>query len=382
MRRTARSTLTALATAALAVTAALPATASTDSPGGEPAGAVFVQLNGTDGNEVAAYSRAADGGLTPAGHYGTAGKGGTAVGAPVDALASQGSLTLAGGGRVLLAVNAGSDTVTSFAVRGTHLRRESVVASGGHFPVSVAAHGDLVYVVNGGGDGSVSGFRLSGAHLLPIPGSTRSLRLGNTNPPAFLASPAQVGISPDGTALVVTTKSKGTIVGFALRANGRPAAAAHVTASAGPVPFAFVWGGGHTLYVSQAGDGRVVTYSVRADGSAVLRGSSAPSGQAALCWLTRAGGSLFGANAGSGSLTSWATGSRQVATLVEPAVATPGGHPIDLTTSRDGRFLYQQDATAGTVSVFRVNGSTLSAVQTVTGLPVYAGTGMEGIAAS
>jgi len=64
--------------------------------------------------------------------------------------------------------------------------------------------------------------------------------------------------------------------------------------------------------------------------------------------------------------------------------ANPGGGPIDLAASRDGRFVYVQDATQGTVEVERVGqGAALGSVQTVTGLPVFGGgAGMEGIAAS
>jgi len=382
-------TLTALAatvgSATLVIAAsALPAAAATPQYGDAGHGAVFVQLNAPGGNKIAAYSRAGDGRLTAAVRYSTGGDGGTAVGAPVDALASQGSLTLADDGGVLLAVNAGSNSVTSFDVHGARLHRESLVASGGKFPVSVAVRGHLVYVLNGGGAGSVSGFRLRGAHLLPIPGSTRSLGLANTTPPAFLSSPAQVGISPDDTAVVVATKNNGTIEGFALHRDGRLSATPKITAAPGPVPFALEWSGTHTLYVAQAGDGRVVTYAVRADGSAVQRGSSDSSGQAALCWLVRVKDSLVGANPGSGTLSTWGIGEHGVATLRKAVAANPGGGPIDLAASRDGRFVYVQDATQGTVEVERVGqGAALGSVQTVTGLPVFGGgAGMEGIAAS
>ena len=103
-------------TSAFAALALLPvgaATASAHERDDSSRGAVFVQLNGTGGNEIAAYSRADDGTLTYAATYPTGGRGGTQVGAPLDALASQGSLVLDGPNHLLLAVNAGSDTITS-----------------------------------------------------------------------------------------------------------------------------------------------------------------------------------------------------------------------------------------------------------------------------
>ena len=61
---------------------------------------------------------------------------------------------------------------------------------------------------------------------------------------------------------------------------------------------------GH-LEVTQAGDGRTASYAVAADSSLVPLGVSASSGGAALCWNVRVGSFLYGANAGSGTLTSW-----------------------------------------------------------------------------
>lgn len=208
--RPGRRALLGLAVGAVAlapVVAAPAASAAPLHPQGLPAGAAFVQLNDPAGNAIAAYDRGRDGTLTRTGTYPTGGRGGFAASAPVDALASQHSLTLAAGGSVLLAVNAGSDSVTAFAVRGSRLVRTAVVASGGSFPVSLAVHGDIVYVLDAGGSGAVSGYRLVGPTLVPIPGSTRSLGLTNTTPPRFISAPAQVGFAAHGRVLVVTTKN-------------------------------------------------------------------------------------------------------------------------------------------------------------------------------
>ena len=175
--------------------------------GGHSQKALFVQTNNTTANQIMVYDRAWDGTLTFAASYATGGMGGTAAGATADPLASQGSLVTADHGRVLLAVNAGSNTVSLFRVHGDRLRLKQVISSGGQFPVSIAVHGNLVYVLNAGLDGSVQGYWLGRDHLWTIWGSNRTLSLGNTNPPDYLHSPGQVGFAPDGRKLVVTTKA-------------------------------------------------------------------------------------------------------------------------------------------------------------------------------
>src|SRR5215210_5379782 len=76
---------------------------------------VFVQTNELDGNRIVAFERRDDGRLTRDGTYDTGGLGGIAApGTESDRLASQGSLVYDREHRVLLAVNAGSDSVSVF----------------------------------------------------------------------------------------------------------------------------------------------------------------------------------------------------------------------------------------------------------------------------
>ena len=106
--------------AAAAVTTVTVASAGEPRHRGDRAGAdhaVFVQGNELDGNTIHVFRRGRDGALTAAGRYATGGRGGDQVDAPTDSLASQGSLVYDGRSGRLLAVNAGSGTVTSFRVR-------------------------------------------------------------------------------------------------------------------------------------------------------------------------------------------------------------------------------------------------------------------------
>jgi DNA-binding beta-propeller fold protein YncE len=339
---------------------------------------VFVQTNQPSGNAVLVFDRGHDGQLSPAGSYATGGLGGAALpGTESDRLASQGSLAYDRPEHSLIAVNAGSNTVSAFHVDGDHLRLADVVSSGGQFPASVATFGDLVYVLDSGGSGTVAGFRLVGGALVPIPGSARSLGLANTTPPNFLTAPGDVAFSPDGTQLLVTTKaSTSSIDVFAVRRDGRLSAAPVVNPGATPVPFALTFSPDGRLVAGEAGASSVTTYALQQNGT--LTGpQSATDGQVALCWIQRVGPYYFVANTGSNSLSSFtlAPGGQPVL-LHAVAASTPAG-PIDLTAS--GRFLYGETGLAGTVEEYAVqDDGSLVSIGSVTGLPA----GIEGIASS
>ena len=125
------------AAAATAVLFAGPAAAATSNEHGATH-AVFVQTDQTTGNHVASYREAPNGTLSLAGTYATGGNGGVLATSVIDHLASQGSVTYDQRHRLLYVVNAGSNTVSVFAVHGTALSLRQIVASGGSFPVSVA----------------------------------------------------------------------------------------------------------------------------------------------------------------------------------------------------------------------------------------------------
>lgn len=339
---------------------------------------VFVQTNQPTGNAIAVYRRGNDGRLTRAGTYTTGGVGGTALpGAESDRLASQGSLVLSRRHRTLIAVNAGSDTVSAFRIRGDRLELESVTASGGRFPSSVGVHGDLVYVLNAGGSGIVQGFRLGAHGLTPIPGSARSLGLANTAPPNFLTSPGQVGFTPNGGRLLVTTKaSTSSIDVFDVHPDGRLSAAPVVNPSATPVPFAFTFDPAGRLVSGEAGASSVTTYVIQPGGT-LADPRSQTDGQGALCWIQRVRGLYFVSNTASNDVSSFRIDGSGQPTLVAAVAATTNPGPIDLTSS--GNFLYVETGSNGTVDEFSVSDDgTLVPIGSVDDLPP----GIEGIAAT
>ncbi|MFC1411950.1 lactonase family protein [Streptacidiphilus sp. N1-12] len=380
-RRTARAL--AVATAAAAATALLTVPALAAAPhhaGGEVPGSgapVFVQSDNTAGNTVLAYHRNADGTLSQAGSYATGGLGGVLAGSAVDHLASEGSLVLDQRHQLLYAVNAASDTVTVFAVHGDRLRRVQVVSSGGQFPVSVAVHGNLVYVANALDGGSIQGFARVGDRLVRIPSWHRDLNLDPSATPQFTHTPGQIGFTPDGGELIVTTKAAAnTIDVFPLSGSGAPASEPVVTSTPGAVPFGFAFDPAGRLQVTEAGPNAVATFTVGRHGALAAVGQLA-TGQAATCWITATGDHLYASNAGSGSLSGFGAAAPGALTPLG-ATATDGG-TVDAAASSDGHYLYAQTGAKGVVDEFRVaRDGSLTAIGSVT---VPGAVGGEGIAA-
>jgi 6-phosphogluconolactonase (cycloisomerase 2 family) len=155
-----------------------------------PPGAVYTLTNDPAGNAVKVFDRAADGSLEASGEIAT---GGTGTGG---GLGNQSAVVI--DGRHLFGVNAGSDSISSFDLRGGRLRLVDTAPSGGDQPVSITVHRDVLYVLNAGGSGSISGLEVSSrGELAPLAGSTRPLSGTGT-------APAQVSFDPRGRLLAVT----------------------------------------------------------------------------------------------------------------------------------------------------------------------------------
>jgi 6-phosphogluconolactonase (cycloisomerase 2 family) len=250
-----------------------------------------------------------------------------------------------------------------------------VVSSHGDFPVSVSAHGSVVYVLNARSGGSVEGYRWSGGRLRPI--SHRNLQLDPTLTPEFTHTPGQVAITPDGRQVVVTTKAAAnTIDVFRLNGSGRVVGGPTVTAQDGKVPFAITFDPHGHLVIANAGDSSVSTFALHANGSLSPLGS-ALTGQAATCWVTSDGRFLFASNAGSANVTAYRVGSHGSLTALGNTATDAG--TVDSAVSPDGRYLYVETGAAGVVDEFAVgHDGALSPIGSVT---VPDAVGAEGIAA-
>jgi 6-phosphogluconolactonase (cycloisomerase 2 family) len=337
---------------------------------------VFVQTDNTAGNQVIAYDQGLDGSLSEVGAYPTGGLGGELEGSVVDHLASQGSLAYDADNRLLYAVNAGSDTVSVFAVFGDRLSLQQVISSGGSFPVSVAVDHGLVYVLNAEGGGSLQGYRAGFGHLFPIPDSSRALGLP-TETPRFTHTPGQVAFSPDGSKVIVTTKAAGSDIDvFGVQAFGRLSPTPVVNSEPGTVPFAVTFDQAGDLLVTQAGTNAVTSYSLHDDGT-VSPLSTLATGQAATCWIVRSGSVAYASNAGSATLSDVGLGAGGQLTSLGTTETSAG--TVDAAVAANGRFLYVQGGAAGTVDAFSIGAQgALTKVGTVT---VPGAVGGEGIVA-
>src|SRR5215212_741791 len=200
------------------------------------AGAVYALTNAAAGNSVVALDRDSDGTLTAAGTYSTGGLGSGA------GLGSQGALVLSHNNQWLFAVNAGSNDVSVFSVDHHGLRLADRVSSGGTMPISLTEDNNVLYVLNAGGSGNITGFSVGhNGHLSAISGSTQPLSGGATGP-------AQVQFSADGTLLAVTEKNTNMIDIYNVSKQG-VAGGPGTHPSAGTTPFGFAFGKGGKLLV-------------------------------------------------------------------------------------------------------------------------------------
>jgi 6-phosphogluconolactonase (cycloisomerase 2 family) len=312
-------------------------------------GVVFALSNATSGNEVVVYNRDSEGRLSGRRSFATGGNGSGG------GLGNQGAVALSDSGQWLLAVNAGSDSVSVFLRVGNHLLRTDVESSGGVRPVSVTIEDDIVYVLNAGSD-DVQGFRLSiYGRLTPISGSRRPLSSSGT-------APAQVEFNRDGDLLAVTEKATNKVLTFAVDGDGRLGPAT-ITDSPSPTPFGFAFGRRDTLLVSEAvggaaGASTLSSYRLNGAAAATVVSAAVPSGQSAACWVvtTRDGRFAYVSNTASGNLSTYRISSEGAATL-DAAIAADtgaGSGPTDMALDRNSRFLYSLNPGNGTISAFRV----------------------------
>ena len=297
-------------------------------------------------NTIDGFARHADGSLTPlAGSPFMAGGAGLGAG-----LASQGAIQVTPDGRYLLAVDAGSNQISVLRITrdGAPVLASQPVSSGGATPVSVAvSRSGLVYVANQGIGGSgYSGLRMSyDGRLTPIVGSTVTVPDGSGLGDVFF--------NAFGNHLIGTRTGTSQIDSFVvlpddhlLEAKGAP----YPGQGLGQLGAEFSPANPSELFVSNAhngaGLGTVSAYRDSFFGQLSSIGSSPyPDGQTAPCWveISHDGRYLFTINAGSGTVSSYSI------------------HP-DGSLTLVGRYLLVDGPGAHLVSVFAVNGGTLTEV--------------------
>jgi 6-phosphogluconolactonase len=333
-------------------------------------GKVFVQTNAADGNHVLAFERGDNGALSQRERVATGGKGDG-----VPHLTSQGSVVLTQDGMRLLVTNTGSGDVSVIDVTDEPSLLEVVPT--GPAPKSVAEHAGLVYVLNTGAP-SLAGFRLTEEGLSPLGGSLREL--------APDADPAQVGFTPDGSALVVTERGTDSIVVYPVADDGLLGEPAE-SPSAGPTPYGFAFSENGALVVTEAfgaQKGKAAASSYRLTGTAVEPVSRSVGNKLSeICWavVTKDGRYAFTTNFADGAVSCWAIGGDDSLTLEDAVAGTavegqPGLRDEDL--SSDDRFLYAIDADAGRIFGWSVEDGQLTPIGSWDGIPAT----VAGIAAN
>jgi 6-phosphogluconolactonase len=337
-------------------------------------GAVFVMTNAASGNHVDTYVRHENGSLRSAGSFATGGNG---SGGTIDPLHSQGSLRLSPDHRFLFAVNAGSGTVSSFAVDGSELTLIDTAPSGGSSPTALAQAGNLLYVLNAGGNGNISGLRISGnSHLRPIENSTRNLS-------GTATSPTSLAFSPNGQFLVVTETATNNIDVFRVRPNGTLGPIA-VNASAGATPFAALFAPNGALIVGNASNS-ISSYRLDWNQTLDVISDALPTLGMATCWdvILSNGRAVYTANAGTSNLSGFTISHNGVLTAIGGTIVgtnPDGSTNLDTTSSANGKFVYTLNAGTGAIGEFAVESDgELIHIGEVDGLPASAG--LNGIAA-
>lgn len=401
-----------------------------DSDVAEVVGGVFVMSNILAANTIVAYQRASNGTLSLVGEFATGGQGGDFDGGEgLDPLISAYALINTPSNEYLMAVNAGSNTISTMRVNeDMTLEIVDTDPTNGIGPNSIAFNNGLVYVSNIDADGefqgepdqegSITGYTFADGVLTPMAGSTRNLP---NRPSAIRFSPAGDYLITSsinaGSAALASTNNDELIV-FGLDDNGIPTDAPVSGATSTEVanadnrnlPSAIGFetvtrSNGDFVIVTEAREfrslgeppifpelqtGSISVFELGDDGQLsasqldLLAGQTATVGQRTACWIVMStdGEYFWVSNAVDASITTYRftddTGNvelvQEVAvagtqpTSTDPAVAfdTTDGF-IDLDITDDGEYLYQLYGLSGVVGVYAVDEGNLTLVQEIAG---------------
>jgi len=290
-------------------------------------------------NQVVAYARGVDGSLNQLGVYNT----GNIRNSGANPLASQDPLIVSKDQRFVFAVNAGSESISSFSINDDYsltpasLNVSTTGSSGAQNPVSLTIYDNIFYVANTGNfvddngneldtlpddrnrtNSSIIGFTIGDdGTLTELAGSERA---------GIAANAGSVEFSSDGTSLVVTERRTNEIITIGLDENRLPVSESFI-ASVTPQPF------GTDLYPSDIGD--ILLVSEGNNGAPGLSGLSS--------YLVRDDGSLSGI-----SLSTGITG--------DPL--TTGftfGCWVEFVETPNGDFAYVSNTPDGVISSFAVS---------------------------
>ncbi len=306
------------------------------------------------------------------------GPGGTAVAA--DDLVSQHSVIISSDNKTLFAINAADNSISTFSIDPAtgNLTLEKKTTTNGSFPNSLAYSSGTLFVSFVNGADQLAAFEVNsdgsltpnGSYTLPLaPGSTTSV------------VPTQVTVSPDGTFLLVGSKT-GEVISFPINGNGTLGnAVVNPTNIAAPFAGAFLSNG---IYLStDAATAALESFGLSQGSLTAIGGPVLATGQKASCWLsvTPSGTFAYVGNGG-GTISSFSVNSTGALTLLNATAANEGiAVAGDSWISKDGKFLYTAYLAKGMVIAYAINSDgSLSKVGTPASIVTNGSGTMQGLA--
>ena len=341
---------------------------------------VFVMTNDNAKNEILTYQRSFNGQFILADRAATGGRG---SGGETDPLQSQGSLTISGDHSLLFAVNSASGSVSSFHILNgipVFIDKES---SGGAFPVAVAEHNDIVYVLNAGGNGAVVAFKADGlGRLHEIQNSSAFLTGLNSGA-------SDISVSPNGRWLVVIEKASNSIDVFPINPDGTLGTVVN-NHSVTPGVFATSFTSTGQLVISEnqpvgTDVSSISSYAINSNGTLTAITQSLRTFGDGNCWnvISPNGKWVYVDNAGTFTVAGFSIGTNGALAPIAGTILSTlpdGVTNLDMTISGDGKYLFNLQSGAGAIGVYSINSDgTLNQLGDIEGLPKTAG--FNGIAA-
>jgi 6-phosphogluconolactonase (cycloisomerase 2 family) len=348
-------------------------------------GALFVENNYREGNEVTAFARHADGTLTKVGTFPTGGGGSGSfedssnalvLASPDDEVAPN---NFGGKPEFLFATDAGTSDIAVFKVEPTKLVLVGNYPSNGQTPVSLTVSHGLLYVLNSGkydnrefdpkgnalencasgysevaatgaefanGDQhatpSITGFVVdSSGKLTHIPGSTRTLS-GDS-----LSGCAQVSFNPSGKTVVVSERlaklpgyqgnKAGVLNTFQVNQDGTLSNHRLITPT-GIAPFGFTFTKNGTLLTTEQqggyygpGTSSVASYSVNdGNGNLTATSPSVHTGRTDTCWVVATADGKYAYTSSAfdnGPITLLKLGAHGLTGQFDPVASSPNDDP-------------------------------------------------------
>jgi 6-phosphogluconolactonase len=331
-----------------------------------PTSMVYIMSNMAEMNEVIAFNRGMNGILSFMGAYPTYGRGtgsrevSTATANDgVDPLASQGSLCLSSDNRFLFAVNAGSDSISSFIITDSGgLVLVDVKPSGGAQPNGMDVFDDLLYVSNVGNAANNFASNITG-FLIEDSGCLTHLRESTHSLSTVNAQPSRVVFTPDGSKIVISELTTNHLSVFKVNKDGTVTGPViNDSSGTGPLGSCFLSSG--ILLVTEAVSGTLSSYSITDNGILNVISGAVPNGQKTTCWVATTNDEHFAyaTNTLSGTIATYSIDSSGELSFVRNITSTPAGTPtglpIDVGVSKDGRNFYTLNGNQGTVSIFYI----------------------------